>query len=268
MAQRLIDEIQRLIDDTLAGVHTAMPGTITAVGGMTASVKPSVTFKTADGRSMAYPNISGCPIVLPMSANGKIGVAFPVSTGDSCLIVCCESTLSQWQSGNYTSGLRFGLSNAICVPCLLKSAPAAVANAKAKDAAILFSLENEVLVGKDEIHVKFKDTVNAKIDDNGIAADVNKIAKVSVKKDEIFASVNDDTCIIISGDKLKASVGCDANIELTSNSVKASLGTDKRVEVGDSAAGIYYDSGHYIESRSDETYVEGNLHVGGSLIGG
>lgn len=171
MAQRLFDEIKRLIDDTLSGVHTAMPGTITSANGMTASVKPSVTFRTADGKSMAYPSISGCPIVLPMSANGKIGVAFPVSAGDACLIVCCESTLSQWQSGNYTSGLRFGLSNAICVPCLLKSAPAAVSKAKAKNAAILFSEENEILAGKDEIHVKFKDTVNVKIDDDGIVGD-------------------------------------------------------------------------------------------------
>ena len=81
MAQRLFDEIKRLIDDTLSGVHTAMPGTITSANGMTASVKPSVTFRTADGKSMAYPSISGCPIVLPMSANGKIGVAFPVSAG-------------------------------------------------------------------------------------------------------------------------------------------------------------------------------------------
>ena len=319
MAQRLIDEIQRLIDDTLAGVHTAMPGTITAASGMTASVKPSVTFKTADGKSMAYPSISGCPIVLPMSANGKIGVAFPVSAGDACLIVCCESTLSQWQSGNYASGLRFGLSNAICIPCLMKSAPAAVAKAKAKNAAILFSEESEVLVGKDEIHAKFKDTVNVKIDDDGIVGDVNDISKFSVKEDEIFASLNDDTkvsirekeivaqagdddhkivvqealallkCkeaqalvsddisalklndetgVVISDGKLKASVGSDASIELTDSSVKASLGADKRIEVSNSAAGIYYDSGHYIESKADETYVEGNLHVGGSLIGG
>ena len=28
------------------------------------------------------------------------------------------------------------------------------------------------------------------------------------------------------------------------------------------------DGGHYIEAKADETYVEGNLHVGGSLIGG
>lgn len=318
MAQRLFDEIKRLIDDTLSGVHTAMPGTITSANGMTASVKPSVTFRTADGKSMAYPSISGCPIVLPMSANGKIGVAFPVSAGDACLIVCCESTLSQWQSGNYTSGLRFGLSNAICVPCLLKSAPAAVSKAKAKNAAILFSEENEILAGKDEIHVKFKDTVNVKIDDDGIVGDVNKIAKASVKEDEILASLNDttkvsikknevtaeagdedhsavikndgatlkcvdaqatvsedeaslqlneDTGIKISEGNLKATVGGNAKIELTETSGEVSVG-EKSIKVGSGAAGIYYDGGHYIEVKADETYVEGDLHVGGSLIGG
>lgn len=91
MAQRLFDEIKRLIDDTLSGVHTAMPGTITSANGMTASVKPSVTFRTADGKSMTYPSISGCPIVLPMSANGKIGVAFPVSAGDACLLSAAKA---------------------------------------------------------------------------------------------------------------------------------------------------------------------------------
>ena len=154
MVQEFVDEIKKLIDDTLNGVHTAMPGTISGASGMTATVKPSVTFKTADGKSMAYPSLSGCPIVMPMSADGQIGVAFPVKAGDACLIVCCESTLSQWQSGNYASGLRFGLSNAICVPCLLKAAPAAVSKAKAKDAAILFCEQAEVLVGKDEIHAE------------------------------------------------------------------------------------------------------------------
>lgn len=42
----------------------------------------------------------------------------------------------------------------------MKSAPAAVSKAKAKNAAILFSEENEILAGKDEIHVKFKDMPN------------------------------------------------------------------------------------------------------------
>ena len=159
MVQEFVDEIKKLIDDTLNGVHTAMPGTISGASGITATVKPSVTFKTADGKSMAYPSLSGCPIVMPMSADGQIGVAFPVKAGDACLIVCCESTLSQWQSGNYNSGLRFGLSNAICVPCLLKAAPAAVSKAKAKDAAILFCEQAEVLVGKDEIHAEYKKNV-------------------------------------------------------------------------------------------------------------
>lgn len=51
MVQEFVDEIKKLIDDTLNGVHTAMPGTISGASGMTATVKPSVTFKTADGKS-------------------------------------------------------------------------------------------------------------------------------------------------------------------------------------------------------------------------
>ena len=52
MVQEFVDEIKKLIDDTLNGVHTAMPGTISGASGMTATVKPSVTFKTADGKSI------------------------------------------------------------------------------------------------------------------------------------------------------------------------------------------------------------------------
>ena len=80
--------------------------------------------------------------------------------------------------------------------------------------------------------------------------------------------LNDDTGVTIKDDSIKATLGGDASIELKNDSVKASLGAVKRVEVSNSAAGIYYDSGHYIEAKADETYVEGNLHVGGSLIGG
>lgn len=193
MVQEFVDEIKKLIDDTLNGVHTAMPGTISGASGMTATVKPSVTFKTADGKSMAYPSLSGCPIVMPMSADGQIGVAFPVKAGDACLIVCCESTLSQWQSGNYNSGLRFGLSNAICVPCLLKAAPAAVSKAKAKDAAILFCEQAEVLVGKDEIHAEYKKNVaTVKLSDEGIETAFKQTTKVSIKEKEITGQAGDD----------------------------------------------------------------------------
>lgn len=303
MVQEFVDEIKKLIDDTLNGVHTAMPGTISGASGMTATVKPSVTFKTADGKSMAYPSLSGCPIVMPMSADGQIGVAFPVKAGDACLIVCCESTLSQWQSGNYNSGLRFGLSNAICVPCLLKAAPAAVSKAKAKDAAILFCEQAEVLVGKDEIHAEYKKNVaTVKLSDEGIETAFKQTTKVSIKEKEITGQAGDDehkfvvqeglallqckqakalvsddiaslqldtdSGVVIGKNKLTASLGADAKIELSKNSVKAALGEQKRIEIGNGAAGIYYDSGHYIESKADETYVEGNLHVGGSLIGG
>ena len=219
------------------------------------------------------------------------------------MIVCCESTLSQWQSGNYNSGLRFGLSNAICVPCLLKAAPAAVSKAKAKDAAILFCEQAEVLVGKDEIHAEYKKNVaTVKLSDEGIETAFKQTTKVSIKEKEITGQAGDDehkfvvqeglallqckqakalvsddiaslqldtdSGVVIGKNKLTASLGANAKIELSKSSVKAALGDQKRIEIGSGAAGIYYDSGHYIESKADETYVEGNLHVGGSLIGG
>lgn len=319
MSQRLIDEIQRMIDDTLASVHTAMPGTISVANGVTATVKPSVTYKTPDGKNMAYPTISGCPIVLPMSADGKIGVAFPVSAGDACLIVCSESTLSQWQSGSYQSGVRHGLSNAVCIPCLMKSAPAAVSKAKAQNAALLFSDENEVLCGKDEISATFKEKQKVTIKENSILAEVGDDVKFEITQESVTASVKGSTKVTVKDKEITALAGdedhsivlqdalamlkikdakvllskelatmsldeqvsvlltqksakmalsSNAMVEITPDSAKVQISPDIRVEAANSHAGVYFDSGHYIEARSDKTHVEGDLTVSGSVTEG
>ena len=290
-----------------AGIWTALPGIVQSfdASAVTAVVQPAIKAMVTrpDGEKQAakLPLLLDCPVVFPRG--GGCTLTFPVKAGDACLIVCCESTLSQWQSGNYASGLRFGLSNAICVPCLLKAAPAAVSKAKAKDAAILFCKQAEVLVGKDEIHAEYKKNVaTVKLSDEGIETAFKETTKVSIKEKEITGQAGDDehkfvvqeglallqckqakalvsddiaslqldtdSGVVIGKNKLTASLGADAKIELSKSSVKAALGDQKRIEIGSGAAGIYYDSGHYIESKADETYVEGNLHVGGSLIGG
>ena len=102
----------------------------------------------------------------------------------------------------------------------------------------------------------------------GLALLQCKEAKALVSDDIASLQLDTDSGVVIGKNKLTASLGADAKIELSKNSVKAALGDQKRIEIGSGAAGIYYDSGHYIESKADETYIEGNLHVGGSLIGG
>ena len=269
MAQRLIDELKRLIDDVLTGVHTSMPGVISSVDGVTASVKPSATFTTADGKNMAYPSLSGCPIVLPVSADGETGVAFPVSAGDACLIVCCESTLSQWQSGKLTKGIRFGLSNAVCIPCLLKAAPDAVSEAKAKNAAILFSKNNKVLVGDEEINVDYKDgDCTVKINDDGLKAAVKDTTKVNMKEQEITAEVGDEEHRIeLRDSEARIKVG-DSEAVIGKERCTLKLDDEKKIEVSNDSAGIYYDVSHYIEVSPEKTHVEGDLEISGSLIGG
>ena len=285
-AQELIDEIKRLIDDTLASVHTAMPGVISGASGMVASVKPSVTYKTSDGKSMAYPSIAGCPIVMPMSADGSIGVAFPVKAGDACMIVCCESTLSQWQSGNYQSGLRFGLSNAICVPCLLKSTPAAVEKARSKQAAILFSKKGEVLCGEDEITATYKDDYSISIKEKLITAKVGDDIKLQLDDKSIDGSVKTSTkfhledkkielqagdeehAIVINESSSTMTHGADAVVRIDDSSATVQLDQDKRVSVSSSSAGVYFSAAHYIEATADKVHVEGDLDVSGTVTQG
>lgn len=285
MSQRLFDEIKRIVDDTLAGVHTAMPGTIVSAGGMTAAVKPSVTFQSPDGKSMAYPSLSGCPIVMPMAADGKTGLAFPVKAGDACLIVCCESTLSEWQSGNYQATTRHGLSNAVCVPCLLKSAPEAVSRAKSKNATIMFSEENEVMCGEEEISLKYKDDITVKVDDNGILATVKDDTTVKVAEKEVVVEAGDeehsicltedeffarlkDARVTISDESACLQFDDDRKAEIQSGNMKIQLNDDIRAELSESRVGLYFDAGHYIEVNSSKTHIEGDLDVSGSISQG
>lgn len=285
MAQRLYDEIKRIIDDTLSSVHTSMPGIITSVGGMTAGVKPTVTFNTADGKSMSYPVLSGCPIVMPMAADGKTGVAFPVKAGDACLIICCESTLSEWQSGNTRASVRHGLSNAICVPCLLKSAPESVSKARIKNAAILFSKKNEVLCGEDEIQIKFKEDTSITINDDGLQGKIKKDTELKIDNQEFSATVGDEEHSVVIQKELAMLRCSDAHILLmetladlklndnvrcmiTEEDAALQLDSKRRIHVGSDSVGMYLDNSHWIEVDAQKTHVEGDLEVSGTVTQG
>lgn len=109
----------------LSGVHTCIPGEIVTFDGNKASVQPSLsaTFKTNENgdKVQRLPIISGVPVIYPRWQNG--GVFFPLSKGDTGLVVFSERSLDEWLNGGGVVApedpRKFDLSDAIFLPGLV-----------------------------------------------------------------------------------------------------------------------------------------------------
>ena len=140
MMQEFVQEIRNTITRELTGIHTAMPGKILAFDpakGL-ATVQPVMRFKKPDGSTMAFPQITGVPVVFPQGAGQKAVIAFPVKAGDGCLVVIAEQSLDYWLYGQETdTDLAFDMTNAICIPGMFQTTGSAVAAACAENAVVL-----------------------------------------------------------------------------------------------------------------------------------
>lgn len=141
----MMQEFAQQVEDTARAVvgemHTALPGTIVSFdpGRGTAMVQPAGKYTTAEGERLNYPQIPDVPVVFPFSQAG-IGMVFPVRSGDGCLIIISEVELDEWRSGAESEGtLRFDLTNAVCIPGLLKTGGGLAAQAAEQNAVILAS---------------------------------------------------------------------------------------------------------------------------------
>ena len=137
------DFVQQIADSTrnmINGVHTAFPGTIVSIdtGSGTAVVRPSMKFRKPDGTQMIYPDIYGVPIVIPQAAGQEATIAYPIKSGDGCLVVISEQSLDYWMYGRETeTDLHFDLSDAICIPGLFNKGNPALAEAISSNAVVV-----------------------------------------------------------------------------------------------------------------------------------
>ena len=171
MLQELTGEIEKTARAVLDDVHTALPGEIISFDtkeGL-ATVKPIGKFSTADGKVFEYPIITEVPVVFPFCEKSRIGMAFPVDAGDSCLIIVSENELDEWRNGSEAEGfLRFDLTNAVAIPGLLSKGNDIVAKA-VKDRAVIIAAPNtEVKVSENGVDVT-KGSVTFGISESGIA---------------------------------------------------------------------------------------------------
>lgn len=119
MMQEFVQQITNNMNEAIRGIHTAMPGKILSFdpsNGL-AVVKPTMKFKKPDGSTMAFPQVTGVPVVFPQVMNQQATIAYPIKSGDGCLIIVSEQSIDYWMYGQETgTDLAFDLSNSICIP--------------------------------------------------------------------------------------------------------------------------------------------------------
>jgi len=183
MLQEFVQEINNLIKKNIRGVHTAVPGKIVSFDPATclATVLPEMKFKKPDGSTMAYPQITGVPVVFLQTMNQQATVAFPIKAGDGCLIIVSEQSIDYWMYGQETdTDLAFDLTNAICIPGLFVKPNPVVKDACDNNAIIVDVKETRITVKKDLVQIDSK-----KVKING---DIEVDGSITATKDIIASS--------------------------------------------------------------------------------
>lgn len=118
MIQEFVQEVTNTVRENLKGVHTAFPGKIVSFdpGTGLATVLPTMKYKKPDGKYIAYPQITGVPVVFPQSMGQQATVAYPIKPEDGCLVIVAEQSIDFWMYGQETeTDLAFDPSNSICI---------------------------------------------------------------------------------------------------------------------------------------------------------
>lgn len=156
MLNELVSQIDKRIDKAIRNIHTAIPGRIVSVdtSACRCTVQPVMRYKLPTGKTIAYPQISGVPIVFPQAMGQNTTIAYPVSAGDSCLLIISEQSLDFWMYGQETStDLAYDLTNAICIPGLFTSANSAFRDAIAEGSVIIRNGSQQIKVGTGGIYL-------------------------------------------------------------------------------------------------------------------
>ena len=171
MLQEFVQAIKDSIKSELADVHTAMPGKIVSFDIATglATVLPAMKFKKPDGSTMAFPQITGVPVVFPQANGMSATIAFPIKAGDGCLIITAEESIDYWLYGHETdTSLQFDITNAICIPGLFNKANEAMAEACNNNAIVIKNGSSKIQIKSDEITLKSsKVTIEGDLDVKG-----------------------------------------------------------------------------------------------------
>jgi hypothetical protein len=119
----LPDAIRWAVLYQLNNVHTAMPGMIIDYDYTTqkAKIQPTINKVWTTGKIEPMPVLENVPVIFPQA--GGASLSFPVTPGDTCLIVFCERSITEWllQGGFATPNdpRKFDLSDAVAIMGLM-----------------------------------------------------------------------------------------------------------------------------------------------------
>ena len=145
-----VEQVKKTTSAMLGQVHTCVPGKIISFDGATCQVTvlPAMKIKKPTGEMLAYPQITGVPVVFPQSSAQEVTIAYPVKAGDGCLILFSEQALDQFLYDRDTgTDLKFDLSNAVAIVGLFAQGNSVMAEATSSN-AVLVDVSGTRITGK------------------------------------------------------------------------------------------------------------------------
>lgn len=114
-----IEFLNTFFNNKLAEINTCLPAKIISYDykNKKASVKPSINVVYNDGEVLEMPIINNVPVLHPSTSKAKI--IFPVSVGDSVVLIFAQRSLEEWlKNGNNSTPddpRMFDLTDAIAI---------------------------------------------------------------------------------------------------------------------------------------------------------
>ena len=99
---RFSTALSDLVGNALSNAHTMLPARITSVNydTGTASVQPLVRNYIGLNKSQDYPQLQNVPLVIMSGNAGKASVTFPISAGDTVIVMFSERDPTTVLDGN------------------------------------------------------------------------------------------------------------------------------------------------------------------------
>ena len=163
-----VTAIDGMIIRRINSIHTAIPAVVREFdpSNCVGTVLPLTRSVLSDGTVIEYPELFKVPFLFPRSTGAEI--AFPVKSGDTCLLIFSENALDRWKGrGTLDSQKKFALSNAVAIPGLFSQPSALIKEACENDAVIMSSGSSKVKVSPSGIEMSGNVTINGDLTVNG-----------------------------------------------------------------------------------------------------
>lgn len=87
------EALKQFINGQIDQINTAIPCEIVSYENGRVTVKPSGERKFPDGDTNPHPTIHNLRYVWPTFSGGQAGFKGPVTSGDKCLMICCQQAI-------------------------------------------------------------------------------------------------------------------------------------------------------------------------------